>query len=546
MNLNEFTIRTKFSAPLIAITLFTILISVLSMNNGKRLSADAHLISTTFMTAINVGLNADRDLYQALTASQNYVTKKIVGLTDTAKERQSFDENAKQALDRMNQVLELLKEYPEAQQGKVEFQRDYNSWLAEAKIVFAMADEGKATEAANYSNTTVMPLFEKLRTHYDVSGETVKNKADQVSAEAKEAGDQQRLILIIVIILVIIASTVSIMFGPKMVTKRVMELDTMIATISAGEGDLTGQLDSSGRDELSKLAGTFNGLMRKLQQLIKMVQSDASSLNQAVIQLNQSAEKGQKVSKEQNYNLDQIATAVNQLSHAVHEVAGNSQSALSETREAKDKTSQSGKVIEESVHSITKLSTAVTHASTVISKLAEESKNITQVLDVIRSIAEQTNLLALNAAIEAARAGEQGRGFAVVADEVRTLASRTQKSTEDIQRMIAGLEHGVNEAVTAIQTGTNNVDTVVAMSQRIQDSLQIVESSVNQANDMIYQIATATEEQSKVVDEINRNVTMLNSLSQESVQIVSITTQVSQDIARMAVGLNNNVGRFKV
>ena len=546
MKLNELTIRTKFSIPLIAISLFTILISILSMNNGKRLSADAHLLSTTFMTAINVGLNADRDLYQALTASQNYVTKKVIGLENTAEERQSFDENAQQALDRMHQVLDLLKDYPEAQRGKAEFERDYAAWLAEAKIVFQMADEGKASEAANYSSTKVMPLFQTLRDHYDVSGENVKNKADQVSAEAKAAGDTQRTILIIVIILVVVASVLSVMYGPKMVTTRVQELDRMIGTISQGEGDLTGQLDSSGSDELSRLAGTFNGLMRKLQQLIKMIQSDASTLNQAVVQLNSSAEKSQEVSAEQNHNLDQIATAVNQLSHAVHEVANNSQSALSETREAKDKTSLSGKVVDESINSITKLSSSVVHASQVISRLADESKNITQVLDVIRSIAEQTNLLALNAAIEAARAGEQGRGFAVVADEVRTLASRTQKSTEDIQRMIAGLESGVSEAVSAIQTGTSHVDGVVAMSQRIQDSLHSVEGAVNLANDMIYQIATATEEQSKVVDEINRNVTMLNSLSQENMQIVSSTKQVATDIASMAKGLNNNVGRFRV
>jgi len=546
MKLNELTIRTKFSIPLIAISIFTILISILSMNNGKRLSADAHLLSTTFMTAINVGLNADRDLYQALTASQNYVTKKVIGLENTAEDRQSFDENAQQALDRMHQVLDLLKDYPEAQRGKAEFERDYAAWLAEAKKVFQMADEGKASEAANYSSTKVMPLFQTLRDHYDVSGENVKNKADQVSAEAKAAGDTQRTILIIVIILVVVASVASVVFGPKMVTTRVQELDRMIGTISEGEGDLTGQLDSSGKDELSKLAGTFNGLMRKLQQLIKMIQSDASTLNQAVVQLNSSAEKSQDVSAEQNHNLDQIATAVNQLSHAVHEVANNSQSALSETREAKDKTSLSGKVVDESINSITKLSSSVVHASQVISRLADESKNITQVLDVIRSIAEQTNLLALNAAIEAARAGEQGRGFAVVADEVRTLASRTQKSTEDIQRMIAGLESGVSEAVNAIQTGTSHVDGVVAMSQRIQDSLHSVEGAVNLANDMIYQIATATEEQSKVVDEINRNVTMLNSLSQENMQIVSSTKQVATDIAKMAKGLNNNVGRFKV
>jgi len=516
------------------------------MNNGKRLSSDAHLISTTFMTAINVGLNADRDLYQALAASQNYVMKKIIVLGKTQEEYEAFEENAKQALERMNQVLELLIEYPEIQKIRLEFLKDYDAWYTQAKAIFKLADDGLTTEAAKHTETIVMPLFQKLRTHYDVSGELTKNIADQVTTEAKVAGETQRRILILAIILVIIASAFSIIFGPKLVTNRINSLELMIETISKGEGDLTGAVDSSGRDELSKLAETFNGLLRKLQSLIKMVQGDTVSLNKAVTQLNESSEKSQKVSGEQNSNIEQIATAVNELSHAVHEVANNSQSALLETKEAQAKLSQSGAVIDESLDGITKLSNAVSHASSVTGKLADESKNITQVLDVIRSIAEQTNLLALNAAIEAARAGEQGRGFAVVADEVRTLASRTQKSTEDIQRMIKGLELGVSEAVNAIQTGTTHMDAVVSMAQRIQNSVQIVEGALNKANDMMYQIATATEEQSQVVDDINLNITALNNLANENLSIIALTTRVSSDISNMTRGLNSNMGRFKV
>lgn len=546
MKLNDVNIRVKFAIPLIVISLFTVFISILSMNNGKRLSSDAHLISTTFMTAINVGLNADRDLYQALAASQNYVMKKIIVLGKTQEEYEAFEENAKQALERMNQVLELLIEYPEIQKIRLEFLKDYDAWYTQAKAIFKLADDGLTTEAAKHTETIVMPLFQKLRTHYDVSGELTKNIADQVTTEAKVAGETQRRILILAIILVIIASAFSIIFGPKLVTNRINSLELMIETISKGEGDLTGAVDSSGRDELSKLAETFNGLLRKLQSLIKMVQGDTVSLNKAVTQLNESSEKSQKVSGEQNSNIEQIATAVNELSHAVHEVANNSQSALLETKEAQAKLSQSGAVIDESLDGITKLSNAVSHASSVTGKLADESKNITQVLDVIRSIAEQTNLLALNAAIEAARAGEQGRGFAVVADEVRTLASRTQKSTEDIQRMIKGLELGVSEAVNAIQTGTTHMDAVVSMAQRIQNSVQIVEGALNKANDMMYQIATATEEQSQVVDDINLNITALNNLANENLSIIALTTRVSSDISNMTRGLNSNMGRFKV
>ena len=546
VDVNNLTIRVKFSIPLLIIGLLAILVSVLSINSARRLSNDANLLSSTFMNAIDTGLNADRDLYQALTASQSYVTKRHLQLPGAEQDRKDFQENAQQAQERMNQVRAMVKDYPQIGTAIGNFDRDYQTWLNAANQVFSLSDAGKTAEAAEHNSTEVMAHFAQLREHYDVMGAMVKKLADDIASQAQKSNAAQRNTMLVVILLVIAASAVSILFGPKLVTNRVEELNRMIATISEGEGDLRGRLDSSGKDELSQLAGTFNGLMQKLQDLIRMIKGDAETLDSSVNKLNHSADESHNISGEQNSNLDQIATAVNELSHAVHEVASNSQTALAETREAKEKTGQSGVVVEESVASISKLSGSVSHASSVISKLAEESKNIAQVLDVIRGIAEQTNLLALNAAIEAARAGEQGRGFAVVADEVRTLASRTQQSTADIQRMIAGLENGVSEAVSAMNAGTSEVDGVVEMSQRIQSSLNTVEHAVNQTNDMIYQIATATEEQSKVVDEINRNITMLNSLSQKNMSVVGNTKDVADEIASMAKGLNDNVGRFKV
>ena len=546
MTTNDLSIRYKFAIPLFAITLMLLLITVLSISTNNKLTNNVDRLSGTFMNAIEVALNADRDLYQALTASQNYLLKVERGNNSANAEIDSFNENAQQALDRMNKARQLLLDYPQVEQSIKNFENDYRTWLTEARKVFTMADSGKVTEAAEFGSTEVIEHFERLRKNYDVMGSKAKEVADVITQEARDASDSQRVILNVLIVVTLIVCTLSVIYGPKLVTTRVAELNNVIRTISEGEGDLRTRLNANGKDELATLAGTFNGMMSKLQNLIVMVKNDAVTLNQAVKDLNGSASQNQSISDEQSINLHQISDALNQMGQAIHEIAHSSQTAQSETEEVKQNTTMSSKVVDESVVNISHLSDAIAHAKEVIAKLAVESHQIVQVLAVIRSIADQTNLLALNAAIEAARAGEQGRGFAVVADEVRTLASRTQKSTEDIQKMIAGLEKGVEEAVTAITLGSTQVEDVVNMSQRLHDSLKVVHASVSTTSGIIIQIATATEEQSKVVDDINHTIGMLNGLSQQSSEVVKQTNTVSSNIALLASGLNNNVGRFKV
>ena len=545
MTTNDLSIRFKFAIPLFAITFMLILITVLSIWSNNKLTRDIEQLSATFINAIEASLNADRDLYQALTASQNYLLKIEHGKRDMS-EVDNFNENAQQALDRMNKARTLLKDYPQVEQSISNFDSDYGTWLSEARKVFAMADSGKISEATDFGSSTVIEHFERLRNHYDLMGAQAKEIADQMTEQAQSNSATQQFILNILIVITLIVCTVSVVYGPKLVTTRVFELNDVIKTISEGEGDLRTRLDSRGKDELATLAATFNGMMSKLQNLIMMVKKDSVTLDQAVKDLNGSARQNQSISDEQSINLHQISDALNQMGQAIHEIAHSAQNAQGETEAVKQNTTMSTKVVDESVININHLSDAISHAKDVIAKLAVESNQIVQVLDVIRSIADQTNLLALNAAIEAARAGEQGRGFAVVADEVRTLASRTQKSTEDIQKMIAGLEKGVDEAVNAITMGSTRVEDVVKMSQRLHESLTVVNSSVSTTAGIIIQIATATEQQSKVVDDINHTIGMLNGLALKSSDVVKQTNAVSGNIAKLATGLNNNVGLFKV
>ncbi|WP_191602465.1 methyl-accepting chemotaxis protein [Marinomonas algicola] len=544
--LNTISMRKKISIPLIFISILVLILSLLGIQNNKVSSNDLSLLSDVFLSGTSTTLNADRDLYQALAASQSYLIKKQLNIPNTQADLDSFTENAQQALDRMNQVKALIKAYPELTNSLSSFDNSYNAWLKSATNVFTLADSGKVDEASALNAGETMAKFDALREYYDIVGEKINNLSSATVKDSLNASNNQNSLFIVFVCLIMFSSLICIIFLPRVITSRINALESMIAEISDGNGDLTGRLNTDGNDELSILAKTFNKLMDKLHQLMDMIRSDSSSLFKVATNLNDLSTHSKSISTEQNSRLEQIATAINELNYSINEVATNSQTAQSETNKAKEASHNTVTIVDQSVKNINELSKSVSHASTVIVKLAKESEKIAQVLGVIQGIAEQTNLLALNAAIEAARAGEQGRGFAVVADEVRTLASRTQQSTENIQTMISDLESGVSEAVEAINSGSGQVEEVVEMSQKIKDSLNIVETTINQTNDIIYQIATATDEQSGAVNDINQNISTLNGLSSENLEVILDSQKASENVFKISTTLSKNMEKFKI
>lgn len=545
IDFSQFSIRSKFAFPLVVVTALLCVVAVISVFSLSKLSDDSEQIAKRYLNAVSLTLNADRDLYQAQTALQNAIIQAGMRGLAIDTEIADFKDNAQQALDRMSQARNMVQGEVANVGSSTQFKSDYDNWLRDANEVVSRVSAGDIEGANALRSASLIDNFEQVRSHYDTFGEAMKNAADELAAELQSSSQSNQFMLLVVLVIVLIVSALSIMYGPRLVTDRLNTLIDVMRDISQGDGDLRSRLDSSGKDELATLAKTFNRFMGNLQELIVVIQQDTENLKSAAANLNDASNTVKSASHQQNDNLDQIATAVNELSHVVADTASNSQGAMEKVKVASEISTSSRQVVSDSVKNVSNLSNAISNANDVISSLAKESQNIIAVLDVIRGIAEQTNLLALNAAIEAARAGEQGRGFAVVADEVRTLASRTQQSTENINEMLGRLEHSVNDAVTAIERGASEVDSVVAVSEQLARAFDQVNDAVNDANETIYQIAAATEEQSQVVTDINTNVTNLNTLGQQNLKSIESTGDIAGSVNGTVQQLGQKVSRFK-
>ena len=316
--------------------------------------------------------------------------------------------------------------------------------------------------------------------------------------------------------------------------------------ISEGEGDLTRRLTVSGTDEIGQLALSFNGFISKIQDLIRQVTASTSQLSAAAEEMSMITGETRTGVQRQQSETSLVATAINEMSSTVHEVASNAEIAASAANQADTEAEQGKQVVNTTISSINTLASEVEKAASVINQLEEDSDSIGSVLEVIQGIAEQTNLLALNAAIEAARAGEQGRGFAVVADEVRSLASRTQQSTQEIQAMIERLQKGSRDAVNVMESGQNQAQVTVKQAALAETALSEISGAVAQINEMNAHIAEASRQQGTVVEEINVNIVNITQVADDSANGADQLSAASQELANLAVDLEAQVSHFKI
>ncbi|MBD8707711.1 methyl-accepting chemotaxis protein [Pseudomonas sp. CFBP 13711] len=409
----------------------------------------------------------------------------------------------------------------------------------------------KTLSQANDMTELTRLLSADLQTNSDqmnvVLAKLIEMNTQQVNEASATATQQYSTAFTMVVTLLIIATVLTVLFAWLLTNSITRPIASALnAAEDIAEGDLTRTINVDGTDEAGRLLAAMLKMQSKLRDTLQRISGSATQLASAAEELNAVTDESARGLSKQNDEIEQAATAVNQMTSAVEEVARNAVSTSEASKNATTSASDGRDLVQETVTAIERMSTDVQSTSTLIGNLADESRDIGKVLDVIRGLADQTNLLALNAAIEAARAGEAGRGFAVVADEVRALAHRTQQSTSEIERMIGSIQGGTEQAVNSMRSSTERAESTLNIAKGAGLALDTINSAVVEINERNLVIASAAEEQAQVAREVDRNLVNIRDLSTQSATGANQTSAASNELSRLAVDLNGMVARFKV
>ncbi len=402
-------------------------------------------------------------------------------------------------------------------------------------------------------NNQVEDLRKMLNTELLANSEAVNTalarlleiNTQQIAETSQEAADQYSSAFNLVVGLLVLASGLTLLFAwllTNSITKPIA--NALEAAEAIAEGNLTRPITVDGEDEAGRLLLAMSKMQEKLRDTLQRISGSATQLASAAEELNCVTDESARGLTQQNNEIEQAATAVNEMTSAVEEVARNAVSTSEASKNATTSAGDGRDLVQETVSAIERMSADVQSTASLIGDLANESRDIGKVLDVIRGLADQTNLLALNAAIEAARAGEAGRGFAVVADEVRALAHRTQQSTSEIERMIGSIQSGTEHAVNSMRNSTERAESTLNIARGAGLSLETINNAIVEINERNLVIASAAEEQAQVAREVDRNLVNIRDLSVQSATGASQTSAASNELSRLAVDLNGMVGRF--
>ncbi|MGM8226973.1 methyl-accepting chemotaxis protein [Cellvibrio sp. ARAG 10.3] len=452
-----------------------------------------------------------------------------------------------------DRIKELTGDNPVQQERLQRLHTIYDDWkdnVVEAEV--------RIRHAVNQGNGTLDDIVVMVRRGAGKAGmDSMRAIIKDIAAEERslleerelaEAQSQQKTNLTLIIsstIGILAGVMIAIFFSARLIRQLGAEPGVAASTaqeISAGQLDL--RLNEASIPAGSVMAAILQ-MAKQLKVIVAGIQNASDEVEATSRELSISSERSIRELNIQKEEAEQVAAAMNEMAATVNEVAKNTQYAAEATKTADQRVVEGGRLMENSVKAILTLHDDIENAAAVVLKLESESREIGKVLEVIRSIAEQTNLLALNAAIEAARAGEQGRGFAVVADEVRTLASKTHQSTEEIRMMIERLQSGVENVVSTMETSRSGAKATVSYAQEMEATLVTIKSTVSDVNNLNIQIATAAEEQSSVAEEINKNILRINEVTDLTVSTLAQVDRSGTDLKGKAADLKKRIAYFR-
>ncbi|GAA6131655.1 methyl-accepting chemotaxis protein [Halopseudomonas sabulinigri] len=535
----DMSFRWKLTLPILVLAILFGILGFSAFWAVNQVESRLERVSQELLPQSSLILEADRDMYQALQAERALlagVPAAEVGDEQTGNMQQARDRIAKYGASTVSAQGKALA---------ADFARAFEVWQRTSLDNARMAASGNADQASEISYGRGYQEFSTARDLIDQMTELVNAEAATEGVEAAADAAASHFRVGVVLVIGALVCLLMIAFFPGLIVTPLHDLLQRIRDIADGEGDLTKRVTVHSSDELGKLSRAVNDFLEQLQTLIRQVAESTLQVASASEEMSAIATGQERLVNEQYMAIDQVSTAATEMSAAIHEVADNAHSTADAASTADKQGHQASEVVGHTMNDLRRLAADVEEAAGVIDNLEQDTDKIGGVLSVIEGIAEQTNLLALNAAIEAARAGEQGRGFAVVADEVRALAARTQDSTRDIQQMIQKLQAGAGQAVSVMQRGAELAAQSVEKATATETSLSETSASVMRINDMAAQIAAACEEQSQTTEDIARNISGIRDLSNQAAQSSQESRDASNALARLASTLQQQVGRFK-